>query len=97
MRFRNLTLLMVIVGLAVLGAPSVQAQPTVYDVAVQRNRADYMPRLSDMSQRSVSPRKGTTWQNNTIIAAQGFHTTRLDWVYPGTDTAWINDCLNAGL
>jgi hypothetical protein len=70
---------------------------TVYDIEPGFERADYLPRLSDVCMRSVEPHEGETVMDNTILAAKAFHVTRLDWVYPHTDTEWIAKVRAAGL
>ncbi|AQQ72074.1 hypothetical protein SMSP2_02454 [Limihaloglobus sulfuriphilus] len=70
---------------------------TVYDIEPEFERADYLPRLSDVCMRSVMPHEGETVMDNTILAAQAIHATRLDWVYPYTNTAWVEKIRAAGL
>ena len=72
-----------------------QYLPKVYEVAVSSNRPDYVPKLSDVSMRSLYKREGphilpgpgfpgdSNDEPNTLMAAEAYHVTRLDWVYIG--------------
>ncbi len=70
---------------------------TVYDKAQKTDIPEYMPKLSDVSMRTLHPHKGSTVATNSIMAAEAFHVTRLDWVYPRDDKEWMQDVRKAGL
>ncbi len=87
---------LIILSLLLFISPLVFGLEKVYETAQPSSRPDYVPKLSDVSMRSMVPRKGTTVYDNTFLAAEAFHITRLDWVYPGVDASWIHDIQSAG-
>ncbi len=81
-----------LVALLLLGqGHSSAAQSSLFESTMKTERSEYVPKLSDVSMRSLKPRP------ETLSAAVAFAVTRLDWVYPGIDTTWIAEVQDAGI
>ncbi len=70
---------------------SAQAIESVFELTERSKRSKYLPKLSDVSMRSLKPRRQDAGdKRDTLDAAAAFFVTRLDWVYPGLDPDWTD-------